>query len=83
MNSNGKISIWSVVVLITSVIIMAVGFSLGLINSKATNDIDAFKVDIQTIEKRVQILERQTDVTNNELEHINKKLDFLIKEKNK
>jgi len=81
MNTNGKISIWSVVVLIISVVIMAVGFSLGLINANATSEINSCKSEIKLNITRIQILERQYDVIMNELQHINKKLDKMTNEK--
>ena len=81
MNSNGKISIWSVVVLIVSVIVMAVGFSLGLISANAAKDIDISKIDIKSNMARIQVLERQNDVILNELGHINDKLNELIDRK--
>ena len=77
---DGKISIWSVVVLIISVVIMAVGFSLGLINANATAEINACKSEIRTNTERIQNLEKQFGVIENELKHINKKLDELKNE---
>ena len=78
--SDGKISIWSVVVLIISVVIMAVGFSLGLINANAATEINSCKLEIKANIQRIQILERQYDVIMNELKHINRKLDQLTNE---
>ena len=75
MNSNGKISVWSVVVLIVSVIVMAVGFSLGLISANAAKELEINKIDIKSNMARIQVLERQNDVILNELKHINDKLN--------
>jgi len=81
MNSNGKISIWSVVVLIVSVIVMAVSFSLGLISANAAKELEINKIDIKSNMARIQVLERQNDVILNELKHINDNLNELIDRK--
>jgi len=71
--------IWSVAVLIVGIVMMAVGFSLNLINSKSKNDINRIRIAIDANEKRIQILERQSDVIVNELQHISKQMDTLLK----
>jgi len=73
--------IWSVAVLIVGIVMMAVGFSLNLINSKSKNDINRIRIAIDANEKRIQILERQSDVIVNDLQHISKQMDILIKKK--
>ena len=73
--------IWPVVVLVVSVVIMAVGFSLSLIRSTSKKIIENNKIDIKSNTARIQLLERQNDVILNELKHINDKLNELIDRK--
>jgi hypothetical protein len=74
-----KVSVWSVVVLIVSIMFFASGLVFGIIKENTARTLTVMELQIKSNAARIAILERQADVLVNELGHMNSKLtDILI-----
>lgn len=74
---NGKVGIWTVVILIVSILISTSGILFGVIKESAAKNLIEMKINVKSNTARLDILEREYAVTNNELRHINRKLDQI------
>ena len=70
-------SIWSVVILICSILFFASGLIFGIIKESVAKSLATVELEVRTTTARVDILEREYAVFNNELRHINVKLDHI------
>jgi hypothetical protein len=74
---GGKANIWSVVVLVISIMFFASGLIFGLMKESTARTLNEMRIEVKTNTARVTILERQAAVITNELLHINTKLDRI------
>ena len=75
--SNGKISTWSVVVLVISIMFFASGIIFGLMKENSARELTEMRIEVKTNTARITVLERQAAVITNELLHISAKLDRI------
>jgi hypothetical protein len=80
MAVNGKISTWSVVVLVVSLMFFSAGLIFGIMKESTAKELVNIRIDIRTTQARLDIVEREYAVFANELRHINEKLDAISKD---
>jgi hypothetical protein len=75
--NNGKVSVWSVIVLVIGIVTMSFGIVFGFIRETTAKTLDEVKTQIALQEKRIALLERANDVNMLQLIMMDKKLDQI------
>lgn len=74
---DGKVSVWSVIVLVIGIVTMSFGIIFGFIRETTEKSLDEIKIQQVLQEKRIALLERANDVNMLQLLIMDKKLDQI------